>query len=83
MRHSAAHIPVNETAYFNGTRDGENYHATIKKTREDDLTSKYDVSVIIFDKGTGEAYYGFERIVESGLIPRRIVQAVIKNPDDF
>lgn len=83
MNTTAAYLPMNETAYFNGTRDGENYHATIKKTAENELTARYEVTVIIFDKQTGEPYYGFERTAESGLIPRRIVRDVIAHPDHY
>jgi len=80
----------NTTRFFNGTRDGNPYQATVsERVRTDDdwqsVENGFEVKVVIFDKQSGEPHYAFERIVfgfKSGGV-RAMVRAVIANPDNF
>ena len=74
------------TRFFNGTRDGAPYQARITETS----AWIFEVEVFIFDRETGEPHYSYTRRIEdekrcdfgpAGL--RRLIAAVIKNPDDY
>jgi len=76
----------NSTRFFNGTRDGAPYQARITETS----AWIFEVEVFIFDRETGEPFYSYTRSIEdvlkrdfSGTGLRRLINAVIKNPDNF
>ena len=64
--------------FFNGTRDGEPYHAVV--TRRNDWL---DVSVVIFSRETGNCHYSFDRLVhfDTTSDPKRAVALILRNPE--
>jgi len=76
------------TRYFNGTHDGQPYHAIV--TRRDTLnplsgsSELFEVEIVIFNRTTGEPIYAFERTVfDTAQGQRAAVRAVIKDPEAF
>lgn len=68
------------TFYFNGTFNGDNYHAKVSER----CANYYNVETITFDKHTGEPTDSYERLVPScGYTPKQAARAVVSNPFRF